>query len=143
MLMMVKDKRQFFREVRCRLVKGGAFCTYLPDSGDYEAKQLFKFVPAGKRESQRRYGTIGDILALLAECGFKDLKTARLTLGTVQMNDNYVDRHRDGYFSNSDSAAYDEERKNGLDNMLNCLTQLEKFGVLAHYGWERTMVIAR
>jgi SAM-dependent methyltransferase len=143
MLMMVDDKRAFFRSVRSRLFSGGAFCTYLPDEADYDAKHLFKFIRCGKEESRRRYGTITDNLALLEECGFKDVKTVRLFLGTVQMNENYVRRHWDGYFSNSDSAVYEGERFAGLSTLWECIDHLEAFGILAHYEWERTMVIAR
>lgn len=142
-LMMIKNKRQFFREVRCRLVKGGAFCTYLPDEGDIETKQLFNFISAGKAESRRCYGTIEGNIALLGECGFEDVRTKRLLLGNIQINETYVHKHWNGFFSNTDISTYERERKTGLVNLLDCIQNLDTFGILAHYEWERTMVIAR
>ncbi len=143
MLMMVGDKRKFYESVRSHLARGGVFCTYLPEAKDYNEKLLFDFIPSALETSSVSYGSLEDNLLLLKQCGFKNVETERLLLDQVQLNASYVQRHLDGYFSNSDSETFQEERQKGLLDLLTNLNHLEGFGILAHYQWERTMVVAR
>lgn len=143
MLMMVADKRRFYSSIRCRLRPGGAFCTYFPDEADYFQKPLFSFVPSGLAASRLCYGSLQENLRTLKECGFERIHTERLFLGSVQLNEAYVRRHWDGYFSNSDSSDCENERQSGLRELLDAIKQLEDFGILAHYDWERTMLVVR
>ncbi len=142
-LMMVNDKQRFYSSVRSHLRDGGAFCTYLPDESDHQRKPLFSFIPCGLETSRFSYGSLEKNLELLKECGFENVFTRRLFLGSVEMDEKYVRRHWDGYFSNSDSHVYEEERAAGLSKLREVLTKLEDFGILVSYEWERTMVIAR
>ena len=143
MLMMVTDKKKFFRSIRLRLRDGGAFCTYMPAEYDYQKKPLFSFVPCSLGTSRVSYGSLENNLDLLKQAGFKTVRTIRLLLSSIQMNESYVRRHRDGYFSNSDLHAYEPERSAGLGALLSVANSLEDFGILAHYEWERTMVVAQ
>ena len=143
MLMMVNDKREFYGSIRSHLRDGGTFCTYLPEEHDYARKPLFTFLPSSRISSLLCYGSLENNLQLLKESGFTNVRTSRLFLGSVQMNDNYVRRHSDGYFSNSESLIYEAERRAGLQDLLDSIITLEEFGVLVHYEWERTMVVAQ
>jgi SAM-dependent methyltransferase len=142
-MMMVDDKRRFYRSVRSHLRDGGTFCTYLPEESDHQRKPLFNFIPCGLETSRLSYGSLEENLKLLKECGFERTSTRRLFLGSVEMNESYARRHWDGYFSNSDLHVYEGERASGLGKLIDILNELEDFGILASYEWERTMVIAR
>jgi hypothetical protein len=115
----------------------------VPDEHDMMTKPLFKFIPCGLAASRRCYGNIDDNIELLAGCGFTDVRTLRIPLGTVLMDENYVHRHWDGYFSNSNIPAMNHERRAGLSALREGLNTLLDFGIMVHYEWERTMVVAR
>lgn len=139
----VGDKRSFFQFVRSSLRAGGVFCTYLPTDSDLAGKPLFRLIPCGLVASRASYGSLADVVGTLTQCGFADVRTSRLLLGMVPLDESYVRRHWDGYFSNSEAGALDEERTAGLQSLREVINALADFGILAHYEWERTMVTAR
>jgi SAM-dependent methyltransferase len=139
----VGDKRKFYTDVCSCLAEGGVFCTYLPEDNDLTAKPLFRYIPCGLDASRDCYGGVEENVRLLCECGLGDVRTRRLSLGTVQMDEEYVRRHWDGYFSNSHDRSFDEERRDGLTRLRDALITLSDFGILAHYEWVRTLLVAR
>jgi 2-polyprenyl-3-methyl-5-hydroxy-6-metoxy-1,4-benzoquinol methylase len=139
----IEDKRWFFKAIRSLLKPQGTFCTYMPNDIDFLTKPLFRFIPGSLSASQACYGSIAETIELLSECGFRQTQTFRISLGTVPMDERYVHKHWDGYFSNSDLPEMSEGRIHGLNTLLGKLKILLDFGILAHYKWERTMLVAR
>jgi SAM-dependent methyltransferase len=140
---MISNKLSFFASIRHRLRRGGKFITYVPSPNDFQEKFLYRFIPGSLRESRSHYGALRDILGMLRESGFTEIRTRRLFLGTVAVNRRYVSKHGDGFFSNTEAEELEEGRLAGLERLQRGIQLLENEGMLLHYEWERTLVVSR
>lgn len=139
-MMLIEPKKRLFEEVHRVLRGGGRFLTVMPDTADYAQKPLYAFIPGSLQSSMRAYGTVEETLAGLRRAGFTRLWRRRITLGTVEMGNRYVRRHRSGYFSNSQGLSLEAERSAGLIRFAAGATGLTALGIRMHYEWERTLI---
>ena len=138
----IKDKLKFFKQIHITLNKNGTFCTYMPDLNDISEKPLFNFLPFSRSTTISSYLSINDNILLLKEAGFTDIKETRISLGSISLNEDYAQKHKDGYFNNSGEEFYDL-RISGLENMMSSTNYLSQAGIHFYYEFERTMIIAQ
>ncbi len=142
-LPLIANKVDFFTNIARLLRKNGTFSTYAPEERDFTEKPLYAFLPHSREQSQERYGTMTALLAALHVAGFKRIKTFRITLGNIPINTRYAGKHRDGFFSNTESVEFERSRLTGLHFLQQTVDLLADHGASLHYDWERTMVVAR
>lgn len=142
-LPMIDDKPAFFALVRRLLRPGGTFATYIPEATDFIEKPLYHFIPGSRERSIERYGPASTMIRGLQDSGFLNVHTFRLFLGTIPIGFRYIDKHMDGFFSNTEGSGFDRNRRNGLSRLRMAVEDLGKHGIPLHYQWERTAVIAR
>jgi SAM-dependent methyltransferase len=142
-LPMINDKPNFFTSARRLLRPGGAFASYIPEVTDFIEKPLYHFIPSSRERSMERYGPISAVIHGLQDSGFLNVHIFRLFLGTIPIGFRYIDKHMDGFFSNTEGSGFDRNRRNGLSRLRMAAEDLGKHGMLLHYQWERAAVIAR
>lgn len=138
----IKDKPKFYKQIYETLSKNGFFCTYMPDVNDIHKKPLFNFIPFSRPTTISSYSSITNNKLLLQEAGFKNIKETRISLGSISLNENYANKHRDGYFNNS-SDEFKNIRISGLNNMISTINCLSQEGINIYYEFERTMIIVQ
>lgn len=140
-LPMITDKKKWCEEVFRVLDKGGRFITYFPSERDFLEKPLYAFIQGSEALSKSAYGQPHHIVEAMVEAGFSKLYVERLHLGNVRFDFSYVDKHRSGFFSNSEGVDFKSAREQGLAEAVRGVAALNATGVVAHYEWERTLVI--
>lgn len=138
----IKDKRRFYISIYMNLNENGVFCTYLPEKQDIIDKPLYRFVSLDKASANASYKGISNNIKLLEKAGFVDIKTVRIPLGSIWINENYAFKHWNGFFNNFERELINE-RKSGLKKMISSINSLLYEGITIHYEFERTMLIAR
>ncbi len=138
-----KDKGVFYRMILNHLDVKGVFVTYMPSEKDIRLKPLLNFIPQSIETTNSVYGTIIDNIQCMQRVGFKTFKSFPLHLGSIPMDRNYVCKHWDGYFSNTDSQEYEVERFEGLRHFQEVLDILGDEGIVPFYHWARTMIVAK
>ncbi|OFY48057.1 MAG: hypothetical protein A2W85_02500 [Bacteroidetes bacterium GWF2_41_31] len=138
----IKDKSLFYKQIFNTLSKNGFFCTYMPNVNDIQEKPLFNFIPSSISTTISSYSSITKNKLLLQEAGFKNIKETRISLGSVSLNENYANKHRDGYFNNSIDESKNI-RISGLYNMISSINCLSQVGINIYYEFERTMIIVQ
>ena len=139
----VRNKLKFFKSIRYNLKKSGTFCTYLPHKKDIVTKPLYRFTPSDTPSAISTYGSISNNVRLLKDAGFTHITKIRIPLGSVWLNENYVVKHWDGYFSNAEEQRVNKKRISGLNKMLMSINTLLNSGITVHYEFERTLLIAK
>lgn len=139
--MMIDDKVRWLSEIFRVLKIGGKFVTYVPEQNDFEEKPLYVFIPQSLELSTKAYGTTRTLLGSLRDIGFYALTTERLILGSVVIDESYVERHLSGYFSNSDLPELEVGRRQGMDDLRVGVRAIASTGIKVHYEWERTVII--
>lgn len=139
---MIHDKSFWFFEINRVLKNGGYFISYLPDRLDFFEKPLYSYIPKGLDASLAAYDNVENIISLMELNGF-EVEEKRILLGTVEMNFEYAEKHRCGFFSNTDIQSLDEERGVGISKFIAGLQSLAEIGIRPHYEWERTAIIGR
>ena len=142
-LPMVADKALWFREIFRVLERGGLMLTYLPLDSDFREKPLYGFIPGSEALSRRAYGPSSRILDAIKAAGFSSPEVERLFLGLLRFDIDYVNKHRSGFFNNTDIPEMEFTRHCGLTQAACGITALGASGIRAHYEWERTLVICR
>lgn len=140
-MMMIDSKRSWYSEIFRVLRVGGKFATVMPTKCDYLEKPLYSYIPGSRQSSMSRYGTLEEALEDLREAGFAQVKVRRISLGTVEVGDRYIHRHRSGYFSNSESPQLTAGRLAGLAEFSAHTKALAVMGFRMHYDLERTLLI--
>ena len=142
-LPLIDNKDHFYKMISHHLEGGGVFSSYLPSIEDIIAKPLHNFIPLVAESSISRYQSMGKNINLLYNAGFNKVKTLRISLGSVWLNEYYISKHRDGYFSNAKKISINERRAKSLMKMQTSLNTLSDYGITSHYEFERTMIIAQ
>lgn len=142
-LPMISDKNQFAQDIHDILRAGAGFMTYLPNRIDFEEKPLYQFIPHSKERSTACYGSVVEFCNLLRESGFKNIRTFRLYLGPDRMAGQFVDKHADGFFNNTDKAELENGRAAGINTLRKFVKDMDLSGLRLDYEWERTAVVAR
>jgi SAM-dependent methyltransferase len=138
----IKDKANFYKQIHETLAKNGFFCTYLPDLNDISEKPLFNFLPFSKSTTVSSYSSITENKILLKDAGFSNIKETRISLGSVSLNENYANKHKDGYFNNS-GDEFENFRVSGINSMVSSINCMNQEGYTIFYEFERTMIIAQ
>ena len=142
-LPLIDNKIQFYKMTNHHLKEGGTFCSYIPSIEDIITKPLYRFIPLDAEGSIGRYQSIEENIKLMYNAGFNEVSTIRIPLGSVWLNDYYVFKHWDGYFSNSKKIGNNERRTKSLKKMQTSLNTLSDYGITCHYKFERTMLIGK
>lgn len=138
----IRDKLSFYQQIYSHLVGNGVFFTYLPDTADRNSKPLHKFISDGASVSKQCYLEIQDNISLLKSCGFSNIESRRISLGTVSLDEKYIARHWDGYFSSTDNSKNPEKRRTGLKEFSELVEAMSDEGIYAHYEFRRTFLTA-
>lgn len=139
----ISEKKKWFQEIIRVLDIGGIFISYLPDENDFAQKPLFKFIEGSEDCSKNAYGLPRDIFESMTDAGFNKLHCERIFLGNVQMGSSYFMKHKSGYFNNTLGEDFDEPRRRGLTKASKGIASLNGAGIIAHYEWERNLVIGK
>ncbi len=142
-LPMITDKNKWFKEIFRVLNKGGQFISYFPNDKDFFEKPLYAFIQGSKAASIQSYGQPYQIIDAMVEAGFQQPCLDRLFLGTVRFDLSYIDKHLCGFFNNTEAEKYHVSRVRGLAEATCGLARLSAAGIMAHYEWERSVVIGQ
>ncbi len=142
-LPMIKNKNKWFKEIYRVLDKDGLFISYFPNDKDFSEKPLYAFIQGSVSASIQSYGQPYQIIDAMVEAGFQKPCIDRLFLGTVRFDISYIDKHFSGFFNNTEAGKYQVSRVRGLVEGANGLAALSAAGIMAHYEWERSVVIGK
>jgi SAM-dependent methyltransferase len=138
----IKDKSKFYNSVYNTLNEKGFFCSYLPEKMDMINKPLYRFISLDKIHKNDSLKGISTNIQILNDVGFTNIKTTRIPLGSLWINENYALKHWNGFFNNFE-RKFSNDRKDGLMKMISSINKLLKEGITIHYEFERTMIIAQ
>ncbi len=142
-LPMIKDKNKWFKEIFRVLGKDGRFISYFPNDKDFSEKPIYAFIQGSEAASIQSYGKPYQIIDAMVEAGFQKPCIDRLFLGTVRFDMSYIDKHLSGFFNNTEAGKYQVSRVRGLAEGGDGLAALSAAGIMAHYEWERSVVIGK
>ncbi len=140
-LPLISNRSEFFKAVLRLLSAGGKFISYVPDKGDFAEKPLYKFIKGSLGRSKSKYGTPATLENIMRSAGFQDVSMRRIPLGPVSLNGRYIEKHEDGYFSNTDAASFACGRAAAVTKWYERTASFSDIGIVLSYEWERTLVV--